>query len=285
MESIIEIKNLTKRYGKVEALQDLCLTVHEGICGLVGPNGAGKTTLIKICAGKLKPDSGKCLVLGSDDIRAIRNELGILHDRVSLPPEVTVEFFLEKTGKLLDVDNGQVDKTISLCSLEDVRAKKIGALSLGFRKRLGMAQAILHSPRLVIADEPFSQLDPTTRMKMRDVMIELWEDRGTSFLISSHDLWDLEQVSHHIIALNDGKVVMNSDVLDSTGVMIRANDNDELLNYLIKNDYDAKIDGHFVVLKNAEIREVLGLLAGYGKAIQEIRSSSLEYMLRNVLSG
>lgn len=282
MERIIEARELTKRYGRIEALRNLNLSVSEGICALVGPNGAGKTTLIKICAGKLKPDSGHCRILGLDDPLAIRKEIGILHDKVSLPPEVTVEFFLEKVGEIYHIDGVHVNETIRLCGLEDVRTRQIGTLSLGYGKRLGIAQAVVHKPRLVIADEPFSQLDPMTRMKIKDLMIELWKDHGMSFMISSHDISDIEQVAHQFVIMDRGQVVKDLNSLGTEDVIIRAQDREGLLTYLIENGHNVAVNGPYVVMSDVSVRDVLGILSRYDGAIHEVKGSSLESILKDV---
>lgn len=284
MESVIEARNLTKRYGEIEALRGVDLDVPKGITALIGPNGAGKTTLIKIIVGKLKPDSGDFRVLGIHDAMEIRENVGIVHDRVSFPPELSVDFFLNRIGEIYHTGPKSVKDIMNMCGLEGVKDQEIGTLSLGYTKRLGIAQAIVHEPQLVIADEPFTQLDPMTRIKLRDLFLRLKKDSGINFLISSHDILDMEQITNHFVIMSRGRIIREGDDFSIGGVLIKAAENNALIEYLGNRGVDAFENGSFVKVANMRLNDTLRHLIEYQGEIQEIKTSSLESIMRDAIS-
>ena len=213
--------NLTKKYGKKTAVDQLNLELTEGIIGLLGPNGAGKTTLIRMLCDILKPTEGKVLFDG-EDIHLMNEEyrerLGYLPQKVGYYSWFTGEEYLRYLGCLKGMSKQEVEERITWLlkqvSLEDVRKKKIKTYSGGMIQRLGIAQALLNNPEILILDEPTAGLDPKERIRFRNLIAQLAEDR--LIILSTHIVSDVESVATDIIIFKDGKVVMqdkNKDIL------------------------------------------------------------------------
>lgn len=213
--------NLTKKYGKKTAVDQLNLELTEGIIGLLGPNGAGKTTLIRMLCDILKPTEGKVLFDG-EDIHLMNEEyrerLGYLPQKVGYYSWFTGEEYLRYLGCLKGMSKQEVEERITWLlkqvSLEDVRKKKIKTYSGGMIQRLGIAQALLNDPEILILDEPTAGLDPKERIRFRNLIAQLAEDR--LIILSTHIVSDVESVATDIIIFKDGKVVMqdkNKDIL------------------------------------------------------------------------
>ncbi len=213
--------NLTKKYGKKTAVDQLNLELTEGIIGLLGPNGAGKTTLIRMLCDILKPTEGKVLFDG-EDIHLMNEEyrerLGYLPQKVGYYSWFTGEEYLRYLGCLKGMSKQEVEERIAWLlkqvSLEDVRKKKIKTYSGGMIQRLGIAQALLNDPEILILDEPTAGLDPKERIRFRNLIAQLAEDR--LIILSTHIVSDVESVATDIIIFKDGKVVMqdkNKDIL------------------------------------------------------------------------
>ena len=213
--------NLTKKYGKKTAVDQLNLELTEGIIGLLGPNGAGKTTLIRMLCDILKPTEGKVLFDG-EDIHLMNEEyrerLGYLPQKVGYYSWFTGEEYLRYLGCLKGMSKQEVEERITWLlkqvSLENVRKKKIKTYSGGMIQRLGIAQALLNDPEILILDEPTAGLDPKERIRFRNLIAQLAEDR--LIILSTHIVSDVESVATDIIIFKDGKVVMqdkNKDIL------------------------------------------------------------------------
>lgn len=209
---IINTMNLVKTFGKVNALNDLNIQAPKGISGFVGKNGSGKTTTIGVLLGLIRPNGGKATVFGLDcwrDSFEIRRRLGVMHEINAYPGSFTGRRFLEHVAKLYGVTqvNQTVDallKDVGLVSAED---KPIKAYSAGMFKRLGLAQALIGDPELAILDEPTANIDPLGRITLLDKIKDMHNDRGTSFLISTHILSDLEKICDWLIIIDSGKIV------------------------------------------------------------------------------
>jgi len=279
---VIVTRDLVKRYGKVVALRGVSINVPKGITALVGENGAGKSTLIKVLTGKLKADGGEFKVLGTSDMREIRKKVGIVHERISLPPEVPVEFFLTKIAEMYGIPGKKVRETIKLCGLERMRNREIGTLSFGYTKRVGIAQAIIHEPELIIADEPFSQLDAKSKINIRSLFYELYKDHGISFFISSHNLYDLEQISQHFIIIHRGKIVKEWEGMRVESILIKSENNEKLKDYLKQQGYNARIVDMYVSVPNRGMKDVMSALLNFEGEIYEVRTASLEQIFKEV---
>lgn len=202
---MIQITNLTKRYGDVTALQGLSLTVPAGsIYGLVGPNGAGKTTLLRLIVGFLFPDQG-CIELADGE----RHQLGYLPERPRFPRRFGVREYLLTAGQVGNLSGGRlaraVDAALARTGLSPMADWRIAACSKGMLQRLGIAQALLTRPRLLILDEPFSGLDPAARAAARHLLVEL-SQAGNTVVLSTHQLGDVTQLCTHIAILSEGRL-------------------------------------------------------------------------------
>ncbi len=283
MDKLIEIINGTKKFGKTVALDRVSMNIGKGITGLVGPNGAGKTTLINIIAGLLTPDSGQVKIL--TEKKDFRFDLGVIRDKIALPPEVEVEFFLEKIGEIYNIDAKKINKVIKNLGLEEVRHKKFGSLSLGYKKRVGIAQAVLHEPLIVVADEPFTQLDPLIRMEIRDTIGRLTRDDGINFFISSHDIADLEVLADYVFLIDKGRIKKEIKKGEKISMIIGCDNLENLLNYLTKNGIRGKVDGGQIRIEIDDFKSLLRILGNYEGKIVSVNMASIEGMIKDELEN
>ena len=209
---MIEVRNLTRYYGEFPALQDVSFKLKEGeIVGLLGLNGAGKSTTMKILAGLLAPSSGDVRIDGTDLLEhpELRSRIGFLTEDPPLYIEMTVTSFLHHIGRIKGMSPDQIEKrlpeVIRLADLVGREHQVIGTLSHGYKKRVGIAQAIIHDPKLVILDEPISGLDPAQIVEMRKVVRNLGENH--SVIISSHILSEVSQTCDRILVIGQGRLV------------------------------------------------------------------------------
>ncbi|OHE25848.1 MAG: MFS transporter, partial [Syntrophobacterales bacterium RIFOXYC2_FULL_60_23] len=210
---MIEVQDLTKYYGPQLAVSRLDFQVAAGeIVGFLGPNGAGKTTTLKILAGFLAPSAGTARINGYDcvtDSLAVRRSLGYVPENVAIYPDLTVTQFLRFAARAKGVaakaETGEVDRVVAACGLEEVRGKLVAALSKGFRQRLGLAQALVNQPPLLIMDEPTIGLDPSQIVEIRQLIKNL--EGAHTVMLSSHILPEVSQLCHRVIIINRGQIV------------------------------------------------------------------------------
>ncbi len=220
---MIEVSGLTKYYGLTRALYDLTFTIESGrIAGFLGLNAAGKTTALKILAGYLLPTSGNVKIAGVDLVaepEALRSRIGFLPEKPPLYDEMTVRSYLEYLGKLRGLSSAAVERrmpeVLEQTALTGRASWRIGTLSLGFRKRVGIAQAIVHEPTLVILDEPISGLDPVQIVEMRHLIRDL--SGKHTVLISSHILSEVEETCDLLLMLNDGELIASGSEQELLG--------------------------------------------------------------------
>jgi ABC-2 type transport system ATP-binding protein len=213
MQTMIEVQDLTKYYGPQLAVSRLDFQVAAGeIVGFLGPNGAGKTTTLKILAGFLAPSAGTARINGCDcvtDSLAVRRSLGYVPENVAIYPDLTVTQFLRFAARAKGVaakaETVEVDRVMAACGLEEVRGKLVAALSKGFRQRLGVAQALLNQPPLLILDEPTIGLDPSQIVEIRQLIKNL--EGAHTVMLSSHILPEVSQLCHRVIIINRGQIV------------------------------------------------------------------------------
>lgn len=220
---MIEIHNVTKYYGRVRALHDVSFDVPQGeVVGLLGPNGSGKTTLMRILTGFFPPTSGRVRVGGlslSDAPLQVRDQIGYLPENVVLYPDMSVRAFLRfcarvKLGNALE-RLAEVARVLSQCRLEDVAGRRIGTLSKGYRQRVGLAQALLGAPRVLILDEPTVGLDPHQVIEMRALIKGLAGE--TTVLLSSHILSEVGLTCQRVVIIDKGRIIAQDrpDSLDA----------------------------------------------------------------------
>lgn len=206
----LEIRHVTKRYRDKMAAADVSLTLTAGVWGLLGANGAGKTTLMRMLAGILRPTEGQILCDGVE-IGALgaayREKLGYLPQEFGFYPEFTVQDYLEYMAALKGLPRAeaarQIDALLERVSLAEVRRKKIVKLSGGMKRRVGIAQALLNDPEILILDEPTAGLDPGERVRFRNLLSEFAQDRIV--LISTHIVSDVEYIAAENAVMKDGK--------------------------------------------------------------------------------
>lgn len=213
MANLVTIQNLSKNFGSFRALSDVSLEIKEGeIFGYIGPNGAGKTTTMKILVGLISNFQGK-VTIGGYEFPKNKNEihklLGYLPQSVAFQEWRTVNHALNTFGRLSGLTEPQlkerIPKTLDLIGLGDVRHKKISQLSGGMIQKVGLAQALLHEPKLLVLDEPLGGLDPLSRHQFKDIVVNL-ASKGTTILFSSHILSDVQDVAHRIGIINHGTI-------------------------------------------------------------------------------
>jgi ABC-2 type transport system ATP-binding protein len=209
---MIEVSDLTKSYGPVQALQGVSFQVAAGeVVGLLGPNGAGKSTTIKILTGYLQPDDGTVTVDGLNVLthtREVQARLGYLPENTPLYPELSVQSYLRLIAELREIpreaQQERLTTAIYATGLVDYLTRPIGQLSKGLRQRVGLAQAIVHHPKLLILDEPTIGLDPTQVVEIRNLLRRLAHD--TTILFSSHILPEVEAVCDRVVIIMNGQV-------------------------------------------------------------------------------
>lgn len=215
---MIEVADLTKSYGPIRALDGVSFKIAAGeIVGLLGPNGAGKTTIIKILSGYLQQDSGFAKINGLDvltNTRAVQALIGYLPENAPLYPELNVQGYLQMIANLRSIPESMqlasISEAVQAVGLEDYLTRPIGELSKGFRQRVGLAQAIIHKPALLILDEPTVGLDPTQIVEIRGLIKRM--ARTSTILFSSHILPEVEALCDRAIILINGKVKADSDL-------------------------------------------------------------------------
>ena len=210
MAAALAVSGLVKRYGNVGALAGVDLTVERGeLVGLLGPNGAGKSTLVKIACGLVRPTAGRAEVCGAHaGSRAARASLGYLAEFFRFPGWTSADELLELHQRLVASDGGDRERgeLLELVGLADARRRRVEEMSKGMQQRLGIAQALVGKPQLLLLDEPTSALDPVGRRTVRELLEEL-RRRGVSVLLNSHLLSEVELVCDRVTILLGGKVV------------------------------------------------------------------------------
>jgi len=222
-ETLIQVEHLYRDYGNLHALADVNLTLNRGeVLGFLGPNGAGKSTTMQIISGNLAPSSGSVRINGFDILdepRQAKAALGFLPEQPPLYLELTVIEYLEYCAKLNRIPRADIAKAISRacerCGLGDVQKRLIANLSKGYQQRVGIAQAIIHTPEVVILDEPTVGLDPIQIREIRSLIRELGSDH--SVILSTHILPEVQSTCDRVIIINQGKIALEDSLagLDS----------------------------------------------------------------------
>lgn len=243
MENLIEIKDVDKFYGKKQALFNINLTINQGMFGLLGRNGAGKTTLMKTLATLHEKKKGSITVCGVpiEHAKEIRSMTGYLPQDFSMYPSMTVEESLDYLGVLSGMNSKLRKKRIEILlkrvNLTEHKNKKVKALSGGMKRRLGIAQALLHDPRVLIVDEPTAGLDPEERIRFRNLLCEVAEERIV--ILSTHIVGDIEATCEDIAIMNDGHILWKGTVSellnDAKGKVFSVNVSKKYLTQIKKN--------------------------------------------------
>lgn len=209
----IKVSKLTKRYGTQKAIDSISFEIKKGeIVGFIGPNGAGKSTTMKIITGFLPATSGEVLVGGfniANDSIKIRQTIGYLPEHNPLYPEMYIKEFLEYSARIHKIKPTKllINKTIQATGLELEQHKKIGMLSKGYKQRVGLAQALIHNPQVLILDEPTTGLDPNQIIEIRNLISKIGSEK--TVMLSTHLMQEVEAICDRIIIINRGKIVAN----------------------------------------------------------------------------
>ncbi len=219
---MIEVSHLTKRYGDLLAVDDASFRVEKGqILGFLGPNGAGKTTTMRMITGFMPPTNGSVRVAGFDTVRdsmEVRRRIGYLPESPPLYLDMTVNGYLRFAARLKGLRRSEVgdalERVSSVCGLDDVRERLVGHLSKGYRQRVGLAQALIHNPPVLVLDEPTIGLDPRQIIDIRELIGTL---RGEhTIILSTHILPEVTQVCEKVVIINEGRVAVEGFVTDLT---------------------------------------------------------------------
>jgi len=242
---MIQVNDLVKDYGNRRALNSISFDANQGeIVGFLGPNGAGKTTTMRILAGYMPPTSGEAIVAGYDIVEEsleVRKRVGYLPETVPLYQDMTALDYLKFMGDLRQLPNSEERsyETLEMVNLEERANSFIGTFSKGMRQRVGLAQALLHRPEVIILDEPTIGLDPAQVVEIRNVIREIGKDR--TVLFSTHILSEAQQICDRVLIINKGTIVaedtpenLHSRVLGAERILLRVRGDADGLDTTVK---------------------------------------------------
>lgn len=297
---MIVVENLIKHYGPRYALNGVSFKAEKGqVVGLLGPNGAGKTTTLRILASVIRPDRGAVKLDGVDisqDPVKFRGKVGYLPEHNPLYPELNARDFLRFVAKAKSAEESEVSRVIKACGLDEVARRPVAKLSKGFRQRLGLAQAVIGQPELLILDEPTDGLDPRQIVEIRELIRKQAAD--SCVIVSSHVLAEIEQLCDRVVILNNGTVVADAATAELTvksgpEVLVRLSGGiDEAIRRLnalpgVRTVRSFANDALVVAGDNADaLRPAIAeALKGLGLIELTLRSSSLEEIFLELVSG
>lgn len=303
---MIKAQGLTKKYGNFVALKDASFELKEGeVVGLLGPNGAGKTTLLRILVGFLKPTNGEIEIEGMDvnkaiNVQKIKSKIGYLPEQAPLYEDMIVSEYLEFIGKMQGVSLDEIEDKVKIvierCGLREKKNAEISTLSKGYRQRVGIAQALIHNPKIVILDEPTTGLDPNQRIEIRDLIKEIGKERMV--ILSSHILSEVQSTCSRVLIINKGKIVADGSPEDlekegrgNTIINLEVEKSDEVLLSKIKDiagviDIEAK--GNMITINTEKEKDVRAEIAravvngNFGLLGLEKKQTSLEDIFINL---
>jgi len=220
MKYAIELQNLCKSYGRQKVVDSLCIKVPEGkIYGFLGKNGAGKTTTIRMITGLIKPDGGEILIHGRnilEDRKWAAGNIGALVETPGFYENLTAEQNLGITAEMFGIPRKRIQEVLKLVGLEDTGSKRTKGFSLGMKQRLGIANCLMHSPGILILDEPANGLDPAGIRDMRRFLRALSVEQGIAVMISSHILSEIQQMADYIGIIDGGRLMEEADIQSIT---------------------------------------------------------------------
>ena len=252
-EKIIEIKGLTKKFKDVKAVDELSLNVYKGdIFGFLGPNGAGKSTTIRMLLTLIHPNAGTIRLFGkplNEERALILRDVGAIVEKPDFYNYLSAYKNLEILSRISgrDVSSNRIMEILETVGLKERRASKVKTYSHGMKQRLGIAQALMHDPDLIILDEPTTGLDPQGMKEIRDLIIHLRDEKNKTIFLSSHLLSEVEQIANRMIIINKGKTVVEGnvqDLLNSAGLKVtfEVDDLDSAKHLISQSRWDNKIE-------------------------------------------
>ncbi len=269
---MIELKNITKYYGDFPAVTDISFKIEKGeIVGLLGPNGAGKSTTMKMITGFMPPTSGELTVDGNDIVSQsieARRKIGYLPETVPLYTDMTVYSYIEYMGMLRGLSKknikSKVDNVIEICKLGDYRNSLISKLSKGFRQRVGISQAIIHEPEVLVLDEPTIGIDPNQVVETRQLIKNLSGEH--TLILSSHILPEVSSICERVLIIHEGEIAA-SDTIENLSSLMSG-----------KNKIEADIIGspQSIVTELEKINDVKSVQFSINKSSSEFSTFSIE---------
>lgn len=281
--SLLNAKNLTKKFSDFTAVNDLTFNVNKGdIYGFLGPNGAGKSTSLRMVLGLIHPTSGTVMVNNQTVNKTNRkylSSIGALIERPDFYTNLSAYDNLKILAKLSNLrDKKRINEVLEEVGLIKKANVKVGSFSQGMKQRLGIAQALLHQPELIILDEPSNGLDPQGQIDMRKLIQRINSDLGITIIISSHILSEIEQIANRMIVINNGEKIVEGDVTqlmnsEQMKVRIKVNQLNSLKELLKSKDLSFDLHDEFVIvkLKESEISSLVNLITDNNISIQEVR--------------
>lgn len=285
METVVELKNVSKVIRRRKIIDDLTFTVNKGeIYGFLGPNGAGKTTTIRMIVGLIGITSGEIKVCGKDVKKEFEDAIanvGAIVENPELYKFLTGYQNLEQAARLFKVSKEKMDEVIELVGLTERIHDKVRTYSLGMRQRLGIAQSLLHDPKVLILDEPTNGLDPAGIREIRDYLKILAREKGLAIIVSSHLLSEMEMMCDRFAIIQKGKLINVQDVqltseTDKQLYVCKVNDNELAQKILREKEYTVNIhEGNLVIeLEKDEVPKMIRILVDGNILIYEVKMSS-----------
>lgn len=269
--TVLEIKNVSKYFGKTKVVDNVSFEVKEGeILGFLGPNGAGKTTTIKMILGLLSIDEGSITINGYDvkkNFEKAMEYIGGIVENPDMYGYMSAVDNLKLHAKIRNVNYSEVYKTLELVGLQKSMNQKVSKYSLGMKQRAGLALSLLHSPKILILDEPTNGLDPVGIKELRDILKKLTSEKGIAVLVSSHILSEMELMCDRVVVINEGKFVKSQSLSgekDNEEAMVKyeikvkqLEKAKNIFKEKIKKDIKIEDNKIFVTLKRSEVSGVL----------------------------
>lgn len=241
-KNIIQTRNLTKTFKGIKAVQGVNLEIEKGeIYGFLGPNGAGKTTTIRMLLGLMQPTSGAVEIFNQDlkkNQRAILKHIGSLVESPSYYGHLTGYENLEVTRKIIDAPKARINEVLEIVRLIPNATKKVKSYSLGMKQRLGIANALLGNPKLLVLDEPTNGLDPSGILEIRELIQSLPKDYGITVLVSSHLLSEIDQMATKVGIISKGELIFQDSITTlrkkaKSSIFLRVSDEEQAWKYLL----------------------------------------------------
>lgn len=295
---VIEVEGLTKRYKDLTAVDNLQLNVYKGdVFGFLGPNGAGKSTTIRMLLSLISPTSGDIRIFGKP-LKTKRMEIlkniGAIVEKPDFYMFLTAFKNLKILGQIsgTDTSDKRIMEILEIVGLSKRANSKVKTFSHGMKQRLGLAQALLHDPDLIVLDEPTTGLDPQGIKEIRDLIISLSREHGKTIFLSSHILREIELIANRMIIINKGKTIVEgsvSDLMDSSDmqVIFEINNSGEALTAINETQWNDKVKSHYndeivFTMEREEIKELNKFLVSKGFEINGIipKRSLEEYFLK-----
>lgn len=274
MEAVLELKNVNKHFGKKQILHDISFSVNEGeILGFIGPNGAGKTTTIKLILGLQRIDSGEVFINGKNiktNFKEAMERVGAIVENPDSYMYLSGMQNLELIARLYkNISKEKINELVELVGLKDRIHDKVSKYSLGMRQRLGIAEALLNSPNLLVLDEPTNGLDPEGITELRNLLVKLATENKVAILISSHNLAELQSFCTNICIIQEGKIISTES--------INALQHDSLGRYIIELNHLENIDSYL----KEEDKKLENNMIEVGREREEISDFIFELLKNN----